>query len=165
MITDQELHAQCCNSKWTFCTPKSKEVIIHLSLALLNFQTRSMSSRHVHVAIPEDCNFTGMFSMCIKVLNEFDVDYYLNFISFRTSSWSIDGSWQYFVSYLFRNWLYHATLQGCSSHKNLANFVDVDLCVTFMNFQASLVSNCLVKVITPQELYALCCNFKGIFSI
>ncbi len=41
---------------------------------------------------------------------------------------------------------------------------DVDLCVTFLNFQSKPKSNDLVNTIIPQKLHVPCCSFTGIFS-
>ncbi len=35
---------------------------------------------------------------------------------------------------------------------------DIDICLTFLNFQTSPSSNCLADAITPQMLPALCHN-------
>ncbi len=40
---------------------------------------------------------------------------------------------------------------------------DVDLCVTFLNFQFNSKSNDFVNAITPQKFGAPCCSFIGIF--
>ncbi len=42
---------------------------------------------------------------------------------------------------------------------------DVDLCVTFLNFQTSSRSSCLVKTITLQELPVSFHNFRDILHI
>ncbi len=39
----------------------------------------------------------------------------------------------------------------------------IDLCVTFLNFQTSSMSSCLVNAITPQQFHASC-DFIEIFS-
>ncbi len=41
---------------------------------------------------------------------------------------------------------------------------NVDLCVTFLNFQSNPKSNDLVNGIIPQKLHIPCCSFTGIFS-
>ncbi len=40
---------------------------------------------------------------------------------------------------------------------------DVDLCVTFLNFQYNPKSSDLVNAITLQKLHVPCCSFIGIF--
>ncbi len=64
-----------------------------------------------------------------------------------------------------RNCLYHLVtfLYQDVLHIKISNKFDVDLCVTFLNFQTSSHSSCLVNTITTQELHASC-NFTGIFS-
>ncbi len=41
---------------------------------------------------------------------------------------------------------------------------NIDLCVTFLNFQTSSRSSCLVNTITLQELPVSFCNFTEVFS-
>ncbi len=47
-------------------------------------------------------------------------------------------------------------------HIKILDDFDVDLCVTFLNFQTCSKSGCIVNMITPQQLHASC-NFTEIF--
>ncbi len=74
--------------------------------------------------------------------------------------WAASGT--LWTRQLFIDCLYHVvTLHGCSLHKNLAGVRH--LCVTFLNFQTSSRSCCLVNTITLQELPVSFCNFTEIF--
>ncbi len=47
---------------------------------------------------------------------------------------------------------------------SISNEFDIDLWVTFMNFQTCSWSGCIVNMIGKQQLHASCCNFTKIFS-
>ncbi len=58
---------------------------------------------------------------------------------------------------------------SCNFYRNglyirILDEFDIDLCVTFLNFQTSSRSSCPVNAITLQQLHASCCNFTEIFS-
>ncbi len=40
---------------------------------------------------------------------------------------------------------------------------DVDLCLTFLNFQSNPKSNDLMNAMIPQKLHVPCCSFTSIF--
>ncbi len=47
---------------------------------------------------------------------------------------------------------------------NISDKFDVDIYVTFWNFQTSLMSHCPVKMLTPLKLSVSYCNFIWMFS-
>ncbi len=50
------------------------------------------------------------------------------------------------------------------NHIKMSTKFDVDLCVTFLNFQSTPKLNGFVNAITLQNVYAPCCSFTGMFS-
>ncbi len=113
------------------------------------------------------CNFTESDILLIRISAKFDVDLWSTFLTFSTRSCSNSGILQLLVNMIMAQNLPASCCNFTGSDVLLIRIsakFDVDLCVTFLNFQTSSQSSCLVNVITPQVLPIWCCNLKGMFS-
>ncbi len=103
----------------------------------------------------------------IKISNIFEVELCLNFLTFWTTSCSNGSILQLLQIMIMPQNLLSSCCNFIGSNVLLVRIsakFDVELCVTFLNFQYNPKSNDLVNAITPQKLHVPCCNFTGIFS-
>ncbi len=102
----------------------------------------------------------------IKISNKFDVDLCLTFLTFWTRSCSNGSILQLLVNMIMPQNLSPSCCKFIGSDVLLVRIsakFDVDLCVTFLNFQYNPKSNDFVNATTPQKLHVLCCSFTSIF--
>ncbi len=145
----------------------SDEYDIDLCVTFLNFQTSSRSSCLVNTITLQElpvsfCNFPEIFSR-----SKSRTSLMFTFLTFWNKSCS-NGN----ILKLLVNMIKHQNLSAscCNSTGSdvllirISTKFDLDLCVTFINFQASSIWEDLVNAITFRRLPVSCCNFTWMFS-
>ncbi len=140
----------------------SDEFDIDLCVTFSNFQTRSRSSCLVNTITLQElpllfCNFTEIFSTSKSWMILM-----LTFLTFCNRSCSNGSILQLLVNKIMHQYL-PASCCNCSGNDvlliRISNKFDLDLCVTFLNFQAGSIWEDLVNAITFCRLPVSCCNF------
>ncbi len=170
VITFHILPVSICNLTVVFSTSKS-----WMSL-MLTFVWPLQFSNLLKFSLPCEQETSSsiaciMLQLCkdihyFKISDEFNVDLCLNILIFWTRSCSNGSMLQLLVHMIIPQ---NLPTSCCNFTGRDVLFIrisaefDVDLCVTFLNFQSNPKSNDLVNGIISQKLHIPCCSFKGIF--